>query len=108
MTQYDASHDTRVTISCDRSIELARRLNLLTFIMAESLQGAELRTIVRWDVKDGEIEFIKRSHHGITVPRGEATIRMEDANGNAVEITQRRADDDDDDDRNRRERHARR
>lgn len=72
---------TRVTIACGAIVPIEERLNLLTFLMAESLQGATLMSVERWDLTHGCIKFIKESRPGLTIPRGEADIRLEDVDG---------------------------
>ena len=77
--------DTLMTITCDRSLPLEPRAELLTYGFAKAIQGAVLRRIVLWDLVNGVIKVIAGGGPATPGPRGKLTILIEDAPLEVVE-----------------------
>lgn len=69
--------ETQVTISCDNTLPLEERLEILVFMMIDSLENAVLVRVEEWNLVQGVIRFIKRTRGNIKVPSGEVKIKLE-------------------------------
>jgi hypothetical protein len=70
--------DTVVTLRCDKSRPLEDRMELLSYAFAKIVQGAVLRQVVKWDLRNGEIKFIVGDGPALPPPHGKYTAIMED------------------------------
>lgn len=70
--------DTLIQLSTSSKIPLEDRMDLLGYSFAKIVQGAILRTIVRWDLKDGCIEFIVGGGPATPGPRGKVEVALDD------------------------------
>jgi hypothetical protein len=70
--------NTLITLTCNPSMQLEQRLELLTYAFAKVTQGARLEEIVEWRIKDGVIRFILSGGAANPGPRGEINAKIED------------------------------
>jgi hypothetical protein len=76
--------DTLVTLTCDGTLPLERRLELLTYAFAKTIQGAVLRVILRWDIANGCLKFIVGEGAARPGPRGQVEINLADVDDESV------------------------
>ena len=62
--------DTLVTLRCQKDRPLEERMELLSYAFAKLVQGAILRQVVKWDLRNGEIKFIVGEGPALPPPRG--------------------------------------
>lgn len=70
--------DTVVTLKCDKTRPLEDRMELLSYAFAKILQGAILRQVVKWDLRNGEIKFIVGEGPALPPPHGKYMAVLED------------------------------
>jgi hypothetical protein len=76
--------DTLVTLTCDGSLPLEKRMDLLTYAFAKAVQGAVLRVILRWDIANGCLKFIVGEGAARPGPRGQVEINLADVDDESV------------------------
>src|SRR6059058_7011 len=69
--------DTLISISCDSTLPLERRLNLLAFVFAKAVQGEILRRVLKWDLTNGCIKFVVAGHSDFDHPRGKVVVERQ-------------------------------
>lgn len=62
--------DTIVTLRCEKDRPLEERMELLSYAFAKLVQGAVLRQVIKWDLRNGEIKFIVGEGPALPPPRG--------------------------------------
>lgn len=78
--------DALVTISCDPSLPLEERIELLTYAFTRAVKGAALRKVIAWDIAEGTVAFILTGRWG-TSPRGVISARLEDVENVSAEFS---------------------
>jgi hypothetical protein len=88
MSKVRLPDETLVTLSCDETLPLETRVELLAYAFAKMVQGSILKKIVEWDITNGRIAFVL-SHLGIhKVPVGQVMAKLENtrASGLTMEV----------------------
>lgn len=70
--------DTVVTLRCEKDRSLEERMELLSFAFAKLVQGAVLRQVIKWDLRNGEIKFIVGEGPALPSPRGKMVTILDD------------------------------
>jgi hypothetical protein len=71
--------DTLVTLTCDKTLDLEPRVELLAYAFAKAVQGSILRSVEEWDITNGCIKFVLGHVSAKHVPRGLIELKLEDA-----------------------------
>lgn len=66
--------DTYIRITCDASLPLERRLNLLAYVFAKAVQGEVLKRVIQWDLSNGCVQFIVAGNPDWDTPRGKVEV----------------------------------
>lgn len=77
-TSQPREGDTLVTLTCDGTLPLEKRMDLLTYAFAKAIQGAILRVIIKWDIANGCLKFIVGEGANIPGPRGRVEVILDD------------------------------
>ena len=72
------SGDTLVQLSTDSDLPLEDRMDLLGYSFAKIVQGAVLRQVTKWDLRNGCIEFIVGGGAATPGPRGHVKVSLDD------------------------------
>ena len=67
-----------MTLNCDGTLPLERRMELLTYAFAKTVQGAVLRVILKWDMANGCLKFIVGEGAAVPGPRGLVNVKLDD------------------------------
>lgn len=70
-----------ITIECSGDLPLEERTELLTYATVKAAQGATLERIVKWGIKDGEIQIIVSGGAADPGPLGRVCVTVEEAEG---------------------------
>jgi len=70
--------DTYVQLRCDPEQPLEKRIDLLSYAFAKTVQGAHLKTIMKWDMVEGVIEFVVGGGPNVPGPRGRLVVDLAD------------------------------
>lgn len=70
--------DTVVTLRCEKDRPLEERMELLSYAFAKLVQGAVLRQVISWDLRNGEIRFIVGEGPALPAPRGKMVTILDD------------------------------
>ena len=70
--------DTVVTLQCDGTLPLEERMELLSYAFAKAVQGATLRRVTKWDLRNGEIQFIVGDGPAVPPVTGKLITVLED------------------------------
>lgn len=66
--------DTVIRITCDASLPLENRLNLLAYVFAKAVQGETLKRVIQWDLINGCIQFVVAGNIDWDHPRGKVIV----------------------------------
>lgn len=69
--------DTLVTLSTNTEVPLEDKMDLLGYSFAKIIQGAVLRRIVKWDLKNGRIQFVVGDGPARPGPRGTVIAELD-------------------------------
>lgn len=85
--------DTVVTLRCEKDRPLEERMELLSYAFAKLVQGAVLRQVVKWDLRNGEIKFIVGEGPALPPPRGKMVTILDDWPAKGIHAEQKPVED---------------
>jgi len=85
--------DTIVTLRCEKNMALEDRMELLSYAFAKLVQGAVLRQVIKWDLRNGEIKFIVGEGPALPPPRGKMVTILDDWPAQGVQAEESPIDD---------------